>query len=264
MIKKLWLFVFILLIPVLLLECRSPVFESRWAAVPMMIDGQNTDWEVFPLYKLESLNVSLGLCNDAEYLYLLLHFEDPMFAMRVRSAGIALEFARQNKRETIFELRYMGSDTSGAISGLRDSFWQSLNPDQRARFINHQAKMNSMITVLKNGSSVQVSADSSHELSAARIEHQGFFGYELKLPIQGDDKPYSLDLGLGESCFIGIRFTSQKADQKPGMMDQTADMPGERGIMQGPSVHGRSGQWANEKSIENRDIWFRVILATEE
>ena len=125
--------------------------------------------------------------------------------------------------------------------------------------MRQKAKIENMITIVKDGRSFKIPPDGTQGFSAVRIGQQGS-GYELKIPIQGDDKPDGLSLGLDASCYIGIRY----ADHKPGMMSQMDDVPEERGMMQGPSVHEGRRPWVKEKSIEDREIWFQVILAKQE
>ena len=244
-----------------IITCRPPVFKSRWMTVPIIIDGQITGRDSVAWYPVESPKVSLGLGNTDTDLFILLKSDHPMYTLR--SNEIVLSFAGKEKEDVSVELHYSGTMMATESSEPKDSFWQCLNNDQRKRFMKEKNKLDNMITLIKNGHATRIPPDGTKGFAAAGIDQQDFNGVEFKIPIQGNEKLYGLDLAPGESCFIGIKFAAIKESIRPGMMDQMTDMTSGRSIMQEPPLQGRGGFRVKERSIENKEIWFKVILATQ-
>jgi hypothetical protein len=229
----------LLLIPLILAGCRNPVIQSQWVEEPITIDGKNTDWDSISLHKVDTWNASMGFCNDAGFLYILIHLEDPMLAMRVRTGGIVLVFRHQDENEPVLEFRFTGTDTIGPGSKPGDSFWEILNSDQKRRFMTRKGMIENMITLIKDGQSERVPSDGSKGLSATRIRRQGFYGYEFKIPILAEQTGiYTLGVSSGASFNFGIRLG--------------ANMP------ESEMVEGRSREGT---LVEEQEFWFQIFLA---
>jgi hypothetical protein len=230
--------------------------KSSWTNLPIVIDGKDAEWQVVPLLRFESWDVSLRLCNNDEYLYMLFYFENPMLVMEAGTRGIVLEFARGGSRETMFAVHYTGSDTLGLASKPEDSFWLCLNPDQKKQFMNQQAVMKNRMTVTKNGNTVQISPDGTQGLSAARVYHPIFCGYELRIPMQKDeDSPYALGVDLGEPVNVRIRLGEQKSDRASERRIPMGAMAG------GPPMGGPGGSFPGSPTMQDGEVSISVVLA---
>ncbi len=236
--------------------CEPLLLKSHWTNQPIVIDGNNADWQAVPMDRLESWDVSLGVCNDAGYLYLLLSFENPMLMMAGGTRGIALEFIDSRTHEVIFRFHYTGMDSLAPAFEPEDSFWQCLNPDQKKQFMAQRTILKDRIVVTKNRSTVKIPADGSQGLSAARVYHPMFCGYELRIPIRKNgDSPYALDTGLGETVNIKIRLDEQKAK------DESVNMSPMGGMSGTPPMGGSGRAFPGGATAMNEEVLVSIVLA---
>jgi hypothetical protein len=253
--KSVILFILSLLL-MFLAGCEPLLLKSHWTDQPIVIDGNNVDWKAVPLDRLESWDVSLGLCNDADDLYLLIYFENPMLMMAAGNRGIALEFFDSRTREVIFGLHYTGLDSLAPAYEPEDSFWQCLNADQKKQFMAQQAILKDRIAVTKKETTVKIPPDGSQGLSAARVYHPMFCGYELRIPIRKNgDTPYALGTGLGETVNIKIRMGEQKEKDESFNMSPMGGMSGT------PPMDGSGRAFPGGPSVMNEEVLVSIVLA---
>jgi hypothetical protein len=250
---------FLSLISLVLVGCRTPVFESQWPEGDIVIDGESTDWETVSSHGLGSLDATMGLCNNSEYLYLLLSIEEPLLTRGARAKGMALEFAGRDEKNLIFELHYSGGGAIQSVSEPRDSFWESLTPDQKKRYLSHQTEIMNMITIVERGRSVRIPPDGTQGISAARIDRPGLLGFELKIPLHEDaGKPYALGVDQGDRIHIGIRLGAE------GSSEPSEATRSSGGIPAGLPMGGHRGLSPGASSTEKGEVHIQVILAKHE
>lgn len=209
----------ILMIIMVLNGCRNFEFESYWSEQSIAIDGRSTDWEAVPLHRLEALQASMGLSNDAEAIYLLINIANPMMAQRVLSRGISLSFAEVNVKKPYLTLQYTGSDTALAAASPTDSFWEILTPDQKKRFLKQQIKEKNRIRIVQNGKTILIPPDCTQGPAAAVILQGGSLGYEFKIPVQSKvNGSYAVKSQPGEHIEIAIEL-GPPAGEEHQMMD---------------------------------------------
>ena len=68
---------------------RTPRLDSHWPAASIHVDGADTDWSD-RRYVLETLNVTVAVANDSNYLYLCVVTSDHSVQMQVVRRGIEL------------------------------------------------------------------------------------------------------------------------------------------------------------------------------
>jgi hypothetical protein len=245
-----------LLVQMILFRCEPVSMKSSWTNQSIVIDGKDADWQSVSLHRLESWDVSLGLCNDADDLYLLLYFENPMLMMVGGTRGIVLEFIHSRTHEVIFELHITGMDSLAPAFEPEDSFWQCLNADQKEEFMSRQIILKNKITVMKKENTVKIPADGSQGLSAARVYHPMFCGYELRIPIRKNgDTPYALGTGLGETVNIKIRMGEQKEKDESFNMSPMGGMSGT------PPMDGSGRAFPGGPSVMNEEVLVSIVLA---
>ncbi len=256
MYRKSGILIILFLLLMFLFGCEPLSLKSHWADQPIVIEGNDADWQAVPLDHVESWGASLGVCNDAGHLYMLFYFENPMLMMVARSRGIVLEFFNSDSRETIFKLHYTGIDTLGSASEPEDSFWLCLNADQKKEFINRQAILKNRIAVTKRENTVKISPDGSQGLSAARVYHPMFCGYEFRIPIRKKgDNPYTLDTDLGKSIDVRIHIGEQKTKDESASMFPMEEMSG-----RSPG-NGPGGSFPGGPSAMNEEVLVSIVLA---
>jgi len=256
--------VFSLLI-VFIIGCNRLKFESQWSKNPISVDGNPSDWESKALNELEEMSVSLGLCNDSDYLYLLIRAENPMIAENLRRAGISLTFSNKDVKEQPFGLHYTGSDTLWPDFDPNDSFWETLTPEQRSRYRRRQWELKNRVRVVHGERSLEIAPDGTMGIAADLLSERGILSYEFRIPIQiAENRPYAIDSRLGEMIGIGIKLGKIETEDMQ-MMDPSGYS--ERGMMGGGRMRDRGGRGMGMKpgmrSAFKSEMWFDVVLAGE-
>jgi hypothetical protein len=239
-----WLLAVFLSTSLLLFSCRDPLLQSGWITSPPSIDGNNSDWKSIPAYKLQSWDASLKLSNDAQFLYLLLSFEDPMLTGRLRNGGISLEFTGQESKDSLLRLRYTGVDSLYRQPEPKDSFWEYLNADQKKTIREQQEILRGMITVLQKGRRIRVPANGEQGPAAARIFIKGSASYEFKIPLRSDaSNLYAIDAVPRKTITVTIALADQRPENFYPMM--------------------AGSRWSNRPREEASEIRIRVHLADQ-
>ena len=246
--RFLWLTGFIQL---LLFSCSPLVLHSNRAEQTIYIDGKDSDWQSVPLHRFESRDAAIGLCNDSEFLYILLLFNDPMLLMQARSRGVMLEFNSPDHPGSMLTLHYTGIDSLHPSFEPEDSFWFCLNGEQKKQMIRRRNRLKDRIAVTRDGKTDFVPPDGSQGPSAARIGNPAFTGYEWKIPIGNQVNSSRLpDQDANSTMDIRIRPGKQPSGLA---MDR---IPGRSGFMAGPRG-GREGGPVSGSA----EIRFRLIMS---
>ena len=258
-----WILIVTLFYSIFIYGCRSPEFESQWSGQPIVIDGNNSDWQGIPLHQLESVNVSLGLSNTEDDLYLYLHLKDPSLVMRTARGGVNFKLSDQEDGDPLLEFHYTGYDSLQPFSKPPDSFWDSLLPEEQKKYIREQKIIQNQIRVLINGQSVLIAPDGSRGIAAARIDKdKHLIGYELSVPIQKDNHNiYALGIKPGQSFYLGLSLGKNRSDMDVDMTMPSAEMPAGGGMMD--DFNGREGRGpvGTESPEEVNELWLQIKLA---
>lgn len=244
-------------------SCEKYEFKSRWKDRDIVVDGRSMDW-LDTLTYVEEFNVSVGITNDTDYLYICAVVENPLVRMQVMRQGLTVWFDPKGGRKKTLGLRFpLGSQgrrerpaefgEEPEIERLQRMFPMSFNEleilgpnkKQKQRMRKAEAK----------GIDVAMSFSS------------GKLVYELKIPlINRSDRPYAINVRPGSSFGIGIetsprRDMGQSPRRKTGGMRRPAGgrnpgMGGRGGMGQMPGG-GRPGMPKNLK------LWLSVSLSQE-
>jgi hypothetical protein len=230
-------------------SCRDPLLHSSWTESPPIINGNDSDWQTVPAFKLESWSASLKLTNDAGFLYLLLTFEDAKMSRRVRIEGLTLEFAGPDNKNPLFKIRYSGPDSLSRPMESNDSFWDYLTETQKNIFRERQEALGSMITIVQNGQKMRIPAGGEQGPAAARIVGKGSAVYEFKIPLRTDKgNLYTLDTAPGKRILATIALATQRPENLTPMMA-------------GPPGHMSDNRWTERSSAAESEIRVQIHLA---
>jgi len=105
-IRRLPIFVFILfLLSTLQLGCRTFSLDSNWRNSEIIIDGKTNDWLGSLMY-FEEDNISIGLKNDANYMYICMIAEDQRIRIQMMRQGLTLWFDSDAKKKKNFGIKF--------------------------------------------------------------------------------------------------------------------------------------------------------------
>jgi hypothetical protein len=207
----------LLLFTFLLNGCSNGKLElnSDWRDREITIDGKNADWLGAMLF-FEEDNISVGLLNDDNFLYICMIAEDQFIRAQVMRQGFTLWFDPDGGKEKIFGIKYpVGMKASGLPGGIeRDD--QNL---ERAREAPRRP-MNELEILGPGKDEVKKMLVEEAKGIDIHVEFSsGMLVYELKVPlIQSEQHPYAIGAEADSSVGIGLETAKmERPDMRSGM-----------------------------------------------
>jgi len=240
---------------VLINSCKKVELQNQWAENPIVIDGDDPDWENLPLQYFEEPNVIVGSVNDEEYLYVMFRFNDQVLARKIQRFGVTVWTDKKGKKNKNYGIRYYGS--IGVDRELEPEFEppENIAEERRQRM---EAMMgfrpqSGTITVIRGDEEISLPENSESGPSAGSASQQGIFCYEFKIPFPlGTELIKSVSLGI-EIGGMNLKDFGQKDGGRPG-----GGMGRPGGGNGGP---GRGGGMSKGQMFEKQEVWMKVVLA---
>ncbi len=250
------------LIALVLTSCVNLQFQSAWKDRDIRIDGRSDDW-VGSLAYVNKQNISLGIVNDNDYLYICLAAEDQTMISRILRQGMILWFNPEGGKEKTIGIKYPVGRQMMAPEGR-----EMINPDNEAdRRKKKRALMaiSNELEILQNGRvPIRATIDNLKGIELSLERSTGLIVYEVKIPLQENpDFPFAIGAGEGSEIGIGIEVPKMTMNMRrsPGGIGGRGGGMGGRGGGIGGRGGGMTGQRANmQKGVK---IWAAVKLASE-
>jgi hypothetical protein len=255
--------------------------QSNWTPELIEIDGYLYDWTDKPMTYFKDEEVSLGILNDNENLYVLFCFRNDQWAQLIRMGGVTLWFDNKGEKNKDFGIRYKGGPPPAEIHGDRRVQIENLPGEQRERFKESQGQESQLIIIDKGKHTITIPGG-SHGVSVNSSISQGLYIYEFRVPIKDKEKEYhSINTQPGQTIDVGFewglsedeimnmrkeldiegddmerppRGSGMQSPNDEGGMEPPAggDMRPDRGMRPGGS----------RQLVEKKEIWVKVSLAT--
>jgi len=250
------------LVGLLATGCRSTRLDGQWTAEPIRIDGDARDWDHLSRAVLEEQQISLGLCNDTERLYLFFRFNDPKWARAIARHGLTIWFDSRAGKEKSFGILYRNR-----LPGA-----ERLDPQPDERPMSPGDGMSMPFTeemVLLRGPKsdrLHIRADGASGPAAGYGMQGGGYTCEFAIPLSNESDEHGIGCEVGDRLSIGIEFSDMDRDETQRMrerMDGRGRGPGKG--MRGGGPHGGGGGPARgnrPRMMESEEVWIRTILAT--
>ncbi len=250
----------LLLLTLLLVACGNSKLElnSNWRDREITVDGKHADWLGAMLFFAED-NVSVGLLNDENFLYICVIAEDMFVRIQMMMQGFTLWFDPEGGKKNTFGIKYpLGMQASGR--GMRRDE-QSM---ERFRQVSWKPMVELEILgpgkdeVKKMPISEAKGIDINMEFSS------GMLVYELKVPlIQSEQHPYAIRAEAGSSVGIGLEMSKMKKSDMRRQMSGGKGRGGTMGGMRGGAGgRGMPGGGRGFKMPKRLKIWAVVQLAS--
>ena len=244
----------------LLVGCGNSKLElnSNWREREITVDGKNEDWLGAMLF-FEEDNVSVGLLNDENFLYICMIVEDQFMRTQVMRQGFTLWFDPEGGKEKTFGIKYpLGMQASR--TGLRR--------DEQSMERSRQAPRRPMVEleILGPGKD-EVKKMPIAEAKGIDINVEfssGMIVYELKVPlIQSEQHPYAIGAEAGSSVGIGLETSKMERSEMRRQMSGGRGGGGMTGGMRGGAGgRGMSGGRRSPQKRQPLKIWAVVQLAS--
>ena len=217
--------------------CGTFKLKSKWLDREITVDGQSDDWLGSLMY-IEEKNISVGLFNDENFLYICMIAEDQFVRNQVMRQGVIIWFNPSGGKKKTFGIKFpIGMQAGDVLMGRRGD---EQDPE---RF--RQARRRSMteLEILGPGKdeSIKMYKEDAKGIDINVKGLSGMLVYELKVPlIHSEEHPYAIGAKAGSS--IGFRLeipkmSRQRMGGNGGMGGGKGGMGGGKGGMGG----GRGG-----------------------
>jgi len=87
-------------------SAKKKVLPGNWAEKPVVLDGQNSDWQDVALLKHKKMKVEYGFQNDGDYLYALFIFHDMQFMSSINSTGMTMWLSPKMKKNRKYGIKF--------------------------------------------------------------------------------------------------------------------------------------------------------------
>ncbi len=247
--------------------------ETPWSSEPIKIDGESEDWSSTPVSYFEEKDVTLGLCNDNDNLYVLFNFRNESWARIIKRHGVTIWFDTAGGKRKDMGIRFIGGPAPAEMESDRGGFLKQLTPEEREVIILGLEKMEDQLIIIEDEQERVIPPDGSCGPAVSSANNQGVFTYEFSIPLQegeensdyyylNEEPEHTISIGL-EWGLSEDEFRSTMERMRPG------EGPGEGfpGGMEGPPGGGppRGGQGrlpgVRGGMLEKQEVWIRTSLA---
>ncbi|MDP8241264.1 MAG: hypothetical protein P9X24_19420 [Candidatus Hatepunaea meridiana] len=219
--------------------------------------------------------MSLGICNDADNIYILFQFKDPKWLRTASSRGFTIWLDESTKKKQNFGIRYICNPPID-LNQLRNEETGSGSPyEQRRRIPYVHRKVYEQIVIL-NGTEemgISIKPDGSQGPAASLGSANGVFIYEFSIPIAHNDSiPHSIGTEVGSDISIGFEFGGMDREKSKQMKQQMGSRRGGGGKGGGGMGGGRGGgkggmgrspgRERSQDMMQGGEIWVKCSLAS--
>lgn len=188
--------------------------QSAWRTADIKIDGNNDDWQGGFSY-LEDQRISVGLRNDAAFLYVAVATSDVDRRGQL-ATGLTMWIDATGKKKRTFGLfvpgvRGEGAGRGGGRFGGRGG---QMDPDTIAERLNGPVEYFEILGPGKNDRR-RVDLDPASGIEIGRGYHDGVLVYEIKVPLaQSGSSAIAIQTAAGRT--VGIGLETPKPQQQAG------------------------------------------------
>jgi len=242
-------------------SCSSQLkLDSRWSPEQINIDGDESDWQGALTY-LDGKNVSLGIKNDGEFLYICLVSTDRMLQRQMMMRGLTAWFDPDGGKKKTFGIRFpigmidtgmmfSGRGRGGDPEGMQEGFSRSL---AELELIWPEEERRTRLPIANAQGITAVIGDRMDKLV-----------YEIKVPLKkSENLPYAI--GIRDGKRLGMGLETEQIDRKAmrERMGRGGSGGGRRGG-RGGFGGGRSGGAGQRPQMPERfKLWFSFRLGME-
>lgn len=257
------------LLTFIFVACGSIGLKSIWRDREVTVDGRHDDWLNALMY-FEKENISFGVLNDEDFMYICLITEDPMIRSQVMMQGLTLWFDPSGGKKKIFGIRFPTGNPEGGMQqrGMQPREVRmkprrdEQNPERRRQMpIREMTELEILGPGKDERTRMLVSEAVGIDVSIR--PSSGMLVYELQVPLQPTEEfPYAIGAEAGRT--IGMRLETPKMTGQYRGRGMAGGMPGGgRGGMGGmPGGGGMRGGGMRFRVPLPLKIRAKILLAS--
>ena len=235
-------------------SCENYQIESQWRDRDIVVDGRSADW-LDALTYVEEFNVSVGMANDTDFLYVCAVVGNPLVRMRVMRQGLTVWFDPKDGRKKSLGIRFpLGSQ------GRRErpaEFGEESDMEVLQRVF--LLSLNELEILGPDRTDVRrIKKTEAKGVDVAMSVSSGLLVYELKVPlINSTEQSFAINVQPGRSFGIGIETSPQSRG-----MEQLSRRSGTEGMGR-PGGMSQMPGGRDPAIIRNLKLWLSVSLSQE-
>lgn len=238
----------------LLVGCTTLKINSHWKDRDISIDGESRDW-LGALYYFEDNNISAGVLNDENFIYMCMIAEEPLLRAQIMGQGLTIWFDPDGGKERSLGIKFpLGRQ--GQPSGempMRQREKEQIQEKSPEFFEKSLEELE--ILGPKKDETRRISVKEVKGIEIAVDPSGGLLVYELKVPLlHSEEHPYAVGAEAGDLVGIGIEVPKMDLSKK------RKEIEGKRPEGMG----GRGGGMGGRPEIPNGlKVWITVQLSSE-
>jgi len=241
----------------ILIGCSgSKELNSGWTNQELAITGDGSHWENATT-KIVGPDVSVGVKNDNNHLYIGLITSNRATQLQVLALGCTLWFDVEGKKNKTFGIQF---PVSGLLQGRR--FPAGANQQDLERLIN-VAQRQLAIFGSEEGKQLRMPVQDAKGVEAHLGYIDGTLIYELKVPLQkSNEHPYAVSADLTKPIQVGFE-TGDLAEAMKGQRGASSPSQSSGGGGRGGGRGGGgAGQGLGGEMPEPLKHWITVHLSS--
>jgi hypothetical protein len=183
--------------------------QSVWAAKALVIDGLAGDWAGKPLSIHGGTKTEFAFRNDADNLYILLEFKDPLFLSTLEKTGVTVYWCApgQNKKDNGLKFSKLVLSADELIARRRGQGRKLTDAEIAAIKAKpiHTLLMYDMVNKKERAKMASAKPSLYPDFNAAR-EGKGWI-YEIKVPLaRNENQPFGVGAAPGGVVRVGVEW----------------------------------------------------------
>ncbi|HOP06955.1 MAG TPA: hypothetical protein PLF13_06655 [candidate division Zixibacteria bacterium] len=195
-------------------DSRAGDPDLLWAPTKIKIDGNTSDWSDVPMTYYKDEEVSVGMTNDSNRLYILVRTGKQEVAGFMSMSGLNVYLNGQGKKKKDFKLCVKGGMRPQMMGGPNEGFRGGMDRkvDDRG-----SAKMQFTCYIKDRVEEKEIPVDGGEGPAVAIDTSHGLIAYEFSIPIkEADVRDYGLGGTLGDKFAVGLMWGDVEQGSGPG------------------------------------------------
>ncbi|MFC1552724.1 hypothetical protein ACFL6P_09215 [Candidatus Latescibacterota bacterium] len=264
-----------------------PEIESAWRDREVIINGIDggAEWEN-ARYFFENENITIGLLNDENTMYIRLSSRDRIMQRQLLTLGFTVWFDEKGGRKKTLGIHFPLGSKTGGMEMIRRDKNASMNDDlEQFRKMIEASQIDIEIIGPGKDAHTTLTVEDVRELGIhVKMDvSKGNLVYELQIPLlRSESQPYGIGMERAQAIGLGLesgkidpaqmksqmgnRGDSARSSGGRGGMDGMGGMGGGRGGGRGGGGKGgggRGGMGGGEMMPEPVELWLKTELASE-
>ena len=245
--------------------CSMLELESTWKDRDIELDGKGGDW-LGAKYYFEDLAISVGLINDAHYLYVSMMTENPMIRAQIMGQGLTVWLDPKGGKHKTLGIKYPLGRQGAGKEGERMDPRDVMDESTREEMMQKMQESMTELEVLGPDEKVleKMDVENAKGIDVRMRNAPGTFVYELRIPLFASEE-YPFAVGVEPGDVIGVGFLAPKMQvRRPRGMGGMGRTPGGGGMMPpggGGGMGGMPGGGMRRLMPQELKIWAKVQLA---